>query len=48
LERRYTLYFKPNPSVWTTEESEFSLEQPSPVKIVQTEVTYGIADSMFA
>ena len=48
LERRYSLYFRPNPSDWSTEDDEFSLEQPSPVKRVETEVTYGIPDSMFA
>jgi len=48
LEQRYSLYFRPNPAVWNTEDMDFSLEQPSPVKVVPTEVTYGIADSMFA
>jgi hypothetical protein len=43
IERQYLHFFTPLPSpVWQDEDDNFSLDQPSPYKYVQTETTYGI------
>jgi hypothetical protein len=41
--QQYKEFFVPAPSpTWQHDEDNFSLDQPSPVKWVQTETTYGI------
>ena len=43
IQDRYNQFFVPSPSpLWQREDDNFSLDQPSPVKWVQTETTYGI------
>jgi hypothetical protein len=47
LVEQYETHFRPVPMVWTTDDDDFSLEQPTPFKVFPTETTYSIADSMF-
>jgi hypothetical protein len=43
VEFRYQQFFVPQPpSTWPQNDDNFSLEQPSPLKWVPTETTYGI------
>ena len=43
LEKQYEEFFVPRPSpLWLRDEDNFSLEQPSPLKWVPSETTYGI------
>jgi hypothetical protein len=43
LEAEYARFFVPTPSpLWPQDGINFSLEQPSPLKVVPSETTYGI------
>jgi hypothetical protein len=43
LEAEYSRFFVPTPSpLWPEDDINFSLEQPSPLKVVPSETTYGI------
>jgi len=42
-EEQYNRFFTPTPSpLWPRDDDNFSLDQPSPYKWVETETTYGI------
>jgi len=42
---QYKRFFVPNPSpLWRNDDTNFSVEQPSPLKVVPTETTYGVDD----
>jgi hypothetical protein len=43
LTRQYLQFFMPVVPVWQHDNDNFSLDQPSPLKWVPTETTYGIS-----
>ena len=43
VEKQYLEFFVPNPPpVWRQDDDDVSLDQPSPLKTVPSETTYGI------
>ncbi len=43
VEEQYRHFFVPSPNpTWQRDEDNFSLDQPSPLKFVPSETTYGI------